>query len=268
MKKYFKNIVWLINLIFSERLFLYSSSLSFNILFVVIPSTILIFSLGSFFLDIRRDVLTQILQFVHGQVPFMEPFVKKNLAILVTRGKWLGFASLIILLWTTSRLFLNFRLVLFEIFSLGEPKNRVLYRVKEVASVAVLAVLLLLFFFLNSITLPIKVAVEHFAISFLAVPIVGELLYLVNTFVLVLFIYITVLGHRVPFKSIMYGSFFSTLFLEMMKLIYKFFILYAWKGKTIYGSLWIFLAFFIWLYYSVLGFVAGSEIASIKRGHK
>ncbi len=268
MKSFLKKAVWLINLIFSERLFLYASSLSFNILFVVIPSTLLIFSLGSFFLDIRRDIVGQIMQFVHEQVPFMEPFVKKNIVILVSRGKWLGFASVIVLLWTTSRLFLNLRLVLFEIFSLEEPRNRILHKIKEVASVAVLAILLLIFFFLNSLTLPIRVAVEHLTFSVLAVPVVGETLYLINTFLLVFFIYVTVLGRRVPFKSILYGSFFSTVFLEVMKLSYKFFILYTWRGKTIYGSLWIFLAFFIWLYYSVLGFVAGSELASIKRGHK
>ncbi len=268
MREAIKKIIWLVNLIFSEKMFSYASSLSFNILFVVIPTTLLLFSMGSFFLDIRKDIVAQIMQFVKEQIPFIEPFVRQNLQILMVKGKWLGLASIIALLWTTSRLFLNFRLILFEIFSLEPPKNRYLYRIKEIASVGVLAVLIILFIFINSLSLSLKIAAQHSLFSFLTVPLLGESIYLLDAFLMSIFIYMSVLGHRVPFRSALWGAGLSTFFLELMKLIYKFFIVYAWKNKTIYGSLWIFLAFFIWIYYSTLGFVVGSELASIKRGHK
>ncbi len=268
MKKIVGKIFWLIQVIFSERLFIYASSISFNIIFILIPTLLLIFSIGSIFLDVRKDMVGQIIGFVREQIPFMEGFVKDNIQILVARGKWLGFAGIVILLWTTSRLFLNFRIVLFDIFSLEEPKYKFLYRLKEVASVGILAVMFLLFFVSNSLTLSLKIAASHFSLAFLTVPLMRESIYLVNAFLMVFFIYITVLGHRVPMKSVLYGSFLSTIFLEIMKLLFKYFLMYAWRGKTIYGSLWVFLAFFIWIYYSVLGFVAGSEIASIKRGHR
>jgi YihY family inner membrane protein len=268
MRKLGKGIYSFFNILFSESVFIHASSLSFNILFVVIPMILLLFSIGSIFLDIRRSLVTQILQFVKEQLPFLEPFARKNLEILVARGKWLGLASVLILLWTTSRLFLNFRIVLFDIFSLERPKNVVLYKLKEMASVGVLAFLLLLFVFFNSLTLSLQVYIEHFKFSILAVPLFRETLYIIYTFIMVLFIYFSVIGNKIPFKTIAYGAGIISIFLELMKLLFKVFIVYAWKGKTIYGSLWVFLAFFIWIYYSTLAFVAGSEIASIMRGHK
>ncbi|GEM_PF-6026135 len=268
LKRAVKKVIWLVNLVFSERLFIYASSLSFNVIFILIPVSFLLFSVGSIFLDIRKDLVNQILELVHEQVPFIEPFVRKNITILVARSKLLGAASIVVLLWTASRLFLNFRVILFEIFGVEEPEAKILYKAKEVASVGIFTVLILLFFLVNSLTLSIRIAVKHLPLSFLTVPATGELIYLIDTFIFVLFIYVSVLGRKVPTYSLLYGSFLSTIFLEIMKLLYKYFILYAWKGKTIYGSLWIFFAFFIWLYYSILGFVAGSEIASIRRGHR
>ena len=261
MKLIFKIIIKSIKKYYEDDTFVYTSTLAFNIIATAIPIVLLLFAFGGYFLDIRNDILNNLELFSKQQVPFASDFIKNNITYLITKSKLIGIISIVILIWTVSRVFLTFRIILFNIFELPEPERRWLYRVKESISVILLAAMFFPFLFVNSILFSFKSGLINTPLNFLTIPLATETLSFLNSFILIFITYLLVLGHKQDIKTIASGTFMSTLFLEIIKVIFNIFVIHFWKTKIIFGSLWIIFALILLIYYASAGIVIGTIIA-------
>jgi len=261
MKLLFKIIIKSIKKYYEEETFLYSSTLAFNLIATSIPIVLLLFAFGGYFLNLRDDILGNLEIFVNQQFPFAKDFIQSNIQYLITKSGLVGGLSIIILIWTVSRVFLTFRIVFFEIFKIPQPEKKWLYRLKESISVVILSFILIPFLFINSLLFTLKSGLLGTPLQFYTIPLFTEVVSFLNSFLLIFIIYIVVVGFKENIKTIITGTFLSSLFLEIIKIVFNIFVTYLWETKVIYGSLWVTFALILLVYYSSAGIIIGSIIA-------
>ena len=261
MKLLLKIIIKSIKKYYEDDTFVYSSTLSFNLIVTAIPIVLLIFAFGGYFLNGRNDILNNLELFVNQQFPFAKDFIESNIQYLITKSRLIGVISVFILIWTVSRVFLTFRIVFFEIFKIPEPEKKWLYRLKESASVIILSIFLIPFLFINSIVFTFKSGLLGTPLHFFTVPLFTETVSFLNSFLLILIIYLVVVGYKENFRTIITGTFLSALFLEIIKIVFNISVLYFWRTKIIFGSLWVIFALILLVYYSSAGIIIGALIA-------
>jgi membrane protein len=244
------------------------SSISFYVLLTFIPFTLFsIFILG-YIIDLSNPA-AQLEAFVKGIVP--EPYntlivkkILKELNVISVSKRLSGPLGLIFLFFFTSRLFAVIR-PSFQIIFGKKAKGFLKGKGEELLLTLLFSVVqtLLFFIFIFSVILQAKF-VKAFGGVITKTPIV-YLFALFDMFFAFIFFYLLyyfltpIRNKKVLLISTISGAFFW----YMGKYCFKYFILSLGRYTTFFGTYGAFIAFLLWVYFSVFVFVVCAELLSV-----
>jgi membrane protein len=165
-------------------------------------------------------------------------------------------------------------LLSYQVFASLENSLNVIFKVKQrrhiflsvllsLAMITLMIALLLLSFLAASLLPFLKVARPYFPALKIGKLTAFAIAYLVP-FVLVLFsvtaVYVLIPKAKVKLTNALRGAFFTTLFLEIAKHLFTWYVVSITDLGKIYGPLSAFIVFLLWMFYSSSIFLIGAEI--------
>jgi membrane protein len=243
--------------------FLLSSAITFNFLLCMIPIILLLLALIGQYLYSSREVLNHISYHLQNVVPSLDPQIMKNIMRIIRHRKIVGVLGIGGLIWTSTLIFSSLRTVFNIVFQV--EKGRGILRGKAIDLLMVLfsgIFLLMSMVFTSAITF---VEGYHFGFILDMKPIARFILkYLIPfffTFCMSFLIYKIIPGKRVNLKAALEAAFFTSLFWEVAKQLFGWYVLHLGRFSMVYGSLSTLAIFFFVVYYSSAILILGAEIA-------
>ena len=249
--------------------FLLSSGITFNLLICLVPLILLLLALAGTYLYSDREVLNHIGRYFENAVPSLDPKIMKSILRIIRDRKIVGILGIGGLIWTSTWVFSSLRTAVNIIFQV--EKDRGLFRGK---AIDLLMVLLLGIFLLMSMgfTSMITFAQSYRFNPFLDMrPILRFILkYLIPyffTFWMSFLIYKIIPNKKICFKPALKAAIFTSLFWEIAKQLFGWYVMRLGRFSMVYGSLSTLAIFFLWIYYSSAILLLGGEVAySLEKG--
>jgi len=242
--------------------FLLSSGITFSFLICLIPLTLLLLALTETYLYSSREVLNHISYHLQNVVPSLDPKIMKDIMRIIRHRRIVGVLGIGGLIWTSTWIFSSLRTVLNIVFQV--EKGRTILRGK---AIDLFMVLLAGIFLIMSMVLTSAITFiqgYHFSPFLDMRPITRFILkYLIPfffTFCISFLIYKIIPNKKVNFKSALQAAFFTSLFWEVAKQLFGWYVLHLGRFSMVYGSLGTLAIFFLFVYYSSAILILGGEI--------
>jgi membrane protein len=253
--------------------FFLSAGITFNLIICLVPLILLLLSLLGTYLYSYREVLDHVRRYLQNALPSFDPRIMKNILRIIQDRKIVGVLGIGGLLWTSTWVFSSLRTALNVVFQVD--KGRGILRGK---GIDLLMILLAGTFLLTSMlfTSVITIVQGYRFNPFLdMVPIIRFILrYFVPflfTFCMCFLIYQIIPNKKIHFKTAVQTALFTSLFWEVAKQFFGWYVLRLGRFSMVYGSLSTLAIFFIWVYYSSAILILGGEVAFLlekEKGYK
>jgi membrane protein len=243
--------------------FFLSSGITFNLLIGLIPlSLLLLASLGTYLYS-DQAVLSHFIQHLEDMVPSLDPTIMNNLLSIIHNRKIVGILGIGGLIWTSLCVFSSIRTALNLIFQVEKNQG-----ILKGMAVDLLIILLAGIFHLGSMGFTSIVAYlhgYHFALFLKMGSVIHFFLkYLIPflfTFWMFFLIYKIIPNRKIHFKTAFQAAFFTSLFWEVTKQFFGWYVLNLGNFSMVYGPLSTLVIFVLWVYYSSAILILGGEIA-------
>ncbi len=261
-----------------HHIFLLAGGLAFSLFVCIVPFILIIFSLLGNFLQ-GHSFDTEINSVVDRIIPyedyaiFVKDFIYRRVEEFRIHSHLAGYIGAIGLLLAASGLFSSIRTILNRIFVMEKGKNYFVGKLRDLGMVLLVA----LFFLALTAVLPAFDLLRHSAektelLKFLRFGARSSYLISIvsyfSTFLIFAFLYYLVpyarLGWRVPALS----AFWATVFWELAKWGFGYYITNLASLKQIYGAYVLVVAIAFWIYYSSIIFILAAEIGQLYRERK
>jgi membrane protein len=250
--------------------FFLSSGITFNFLICLIPFILLLLALLGTYLYSYREVLTHLRHYMENAFPSLDPKVMNNLLRIIRDRKIVGGLGIVGLVWTSTWVFSSLRTALNIIFQV--EKGRGILRGKGIDLLMILSagIFLLISMVLTSgITF---VQGYRFGAFLRMMPVIRFIVkYLTPfffTFWMCFLIYKIIPNMKIHFKTALQAALFASLFWEVAKQLFGWYVLHLGGFSILYGSLSTLAIFFLWIYYSSVILLLGGEVAFLLEGRK
>jgi membrane protein len=253
--------------------FFLSAGITFNLLICLVPFILLLLSLLGTYLYSYREVLDHIRHYLHNALSSFDPKIMKNILRIIQDRKIVGVLGIGGLIWTSTWVFSSLRTSLNMVFQVD--KGRGILREKGIDLLMI--VLAGAFLFTSMMFTSVITIVQGYRFSpFLdMVPIIRFILkYFIPflfTFWMCFLIYKIIPSKKIHFKTALQTAFFTSLFWEVAKQFFGWYVLHLGRFSMVYGSLSTLAIFFIWVYYSSSILILGGEVAFLlekEKGYK
>lgn len=221
--------------------------------------------------------LIAIFGYILGSHPEFYEFLSKRLVSFfpeITGGITKELGKLIIFKGIGTFSLVLYGILSFQVFSSVENALNTVFEVKKKRTflrsvilsliIVTLIIVMLLVSFAATSLLPLLKLLHEFFPHFRVGLLTGFLIRYVVPFLMVLFsvaiIYVFSPKTRVKARHALAGAFFTTVFLEIAKHIFTWYVGTVVKLGTIYGPLAAFVIFLLWVFYSSCIFLIGAEI--------
>jgi membrane protein len=242
--------------------FFLSSGITFNLLICLVPLLLLFLSLAGIYLYSDREVLNHIRRYFENAVPTLDPRIMKNIFRVIRDRKIVGMLGIGGLIWTSTWVFSSLRISLNIVFRV--EKRRGVLRGKAIDLLMIFLVIALLFTTLTFTS--VITFIQQYPFS----PLVDLgritrfiLRYLIPFFLtywMFFLIYKIIPNKKVPVKPTFQAALFTSLFWEVAKQFFGWYVLHLGRFSMVYGSLGILAIFFFWIYYSSAILLLGAEV--------
>jgi membrane protein len=242
--------------------FLLSSGITFNFLICLVPLTLLLLALTGTYLYSSREVLNHISYHLQNVVPSLDPQIMKNIMRIIRHRKIVGILGIGGLIWTSTWVFSSLRTVLNIVFQVEKGQSIVRGKAIDLFMVLLAGIFLLMSMALTSTITFIQG--YHFSPFLDMRPITRFILqYLIPfffTFWMAFLIYKIIPNKKINFKLALQAAFFTSLFWEVAKQLFGWYVLHLGRFSMVYGSLSTLAIFFLFVYYSSAILILGGEI--------
>jgi membrane protein len=243
--------------------FLLSSGITFNLLICLVPLTLLLLGLVGTYLYSDREVLSHIRRYLESVAPSLDPRIMRNILRVIQGRKIVGILGIGGLIWSSTWVFSSLRTALNIVFQI--EKGRGILRGK---AIDLLMIFIAGLFHIASMTLTSVFTVikkYRFSPAIDLGPVLQWMLkYAVPfffTFGMFFLIYKIIPDRKIHFKSALQAALFTSLFWEVAKQLFGWYVLHLGKFSMVYGSLGTLAIFFLWVYYSSVILLLGGEVA-------
>ena len=245
--------------------FFLSSGITFNLLICLVPLLLLFLSLAGIYLYSDQEVLNYIRSYFENAVPTLDPRIMKNIFRIIRDRKIVGMLGIGGLIWTSTWVFSSLRIGLNIVFRV--EKRRGVLRGKAIDLLMIFLVIALLFTtltFTSVITFiqkyPFSLLVDLGRITRF---ILRYLIPFFFTYWMFFLIYKIIPNKKVPVKPAFQAALFTSLFWEVAKQLFGWYVQHLGRFSLVYGSLGILAIFFFWIYYSSAILLLGGEVCSL-----
>jgi len=243
--------------------FFLSSGITFNLLICLVPIMLLSLSLAGIYLYDDREVLNHIRSYFQNAVPPLDPRIMKNIFRIIRDRKIVGLLGIGGLIWTSSWVFSSLRIALNRVFR--ADKGRGVFRGKaiDLSMIILVVVLLLMSMSLTSVIAFIQKHGFSFFVDLRPIArfIIKYLIPFFFTYWMFFLIYEIIPNKKVPVKLALQAAVFTSLFWEVAKQLFGWYVLHLGRFSMVYGSLSFLAIFFFWIYYSSAILLLGGEVA-------
>ncbi len=243
--------------------FFLSSGITFNLLICLIPLILLFLALLGTYLYSDREVLNYIRRYLENAIPSLDPRIMRNILRIIHDRKIFGILGIGGLIWTSTWVFSSLRTALNIIFQAS--KGRTIVRGKAIDLFMIL--LAGIFLLLSMVLTSLFTFVQGYRFSpFLnMVPIIRFILkYFIPfffTYWMCFLIYKIIPNKKIHFKTALQAALFTSLFWEVAKQLFGWYVFGLGRFSMVYGSLGTLAVFFLWIYYSSAILLLGGEVA-------
>lgn len=242
--------------------FFLSSGITFGFLICLVPILLLLLALLGTYLYSDKEVLAHLRNYFENAFPSLDPRIMKNILKIIKDRKIVGGLGIIGLIWTSTWVFSSLRTAFNIIFQV--KKGRSILRGKAIDLTMILLAGIFLFLsmaFTSGITV---VQGYHFGPFLNMIPILRFILkYIIPfffTFLMCFLIYKILPNRKILVKPALKAAIFTSLFWEVAKHLFSWYILHVGRFSMVYGSLSTLAIFFLWIYYSSAILLLGGEI--------
>jgi len=208
--------------------FLLSAGITFNFLICLIPLTLLLLALTGTYLYSSREVLNHISYHLQNVIPSLDPKIMKDIMTIIRHRKIVGVLGIGGLIWTSTWVFSSLRTVLNVVFQI--EKGRSILQGKAIDLFMVLLAGIFLMMSMAFTSAIIVVQGYHFSPFPDMRPITRFILkYLIPfffTFGMSFLIYKIIPNKKVNSRSALRAAFFASLFWEVAKQLFGWYVLH------------------------------------------
>jgi membrane protein len=243
--------------------FFLSSGITFSFLICLVPILLLLLALLGTYLYRDQEVLNYLRHYMENAFPSLDPRIMRNILRIIRDRKIVGVLGIGGLVWTSTWVFSSLRTALNIVFQIN--KGQSILRGK---AVDLLMILLAGIFLLISMVLTSSINIVQgyrFSPSLDMMPFIRFILkYVIPfffTFWMCFLIYKIIPNKKIYFKPALQAALFTSLFWEVAKHLFGWYILHLGRFSMVYGSLSTLAIFFLWVYYSSMILLLGGEVA-------
>lgn len=259
-----------------RHIFLLASGIAFNQLLCLIPFVLVAISILSGVLDEQatKDSVRQALMGILPQGIQATTTVSDvifELSAVFNYSSVTGWIAGFILLWTSSALYSSLRTGLNAIFHIPTPKIFIVYKLKDMLFTIITVVLIVATTFVS----PAITLFEDFGTSMLPDNTQGmvfglgaQLMSLLSTTVLFLFLYYFVPNRRLPWPIVIMSTIISVGLWELARAVFTWYVGASVALGKFYGGYVVLASLALWAYYSSLIFLFGAELAQFIHVHR
>jgi len=277
LKKRLNNLFFYIKRLYqkfdTDQIWFLSSGVSFSILWVIIPTLLLLIGVLGFYFD-KSNAIQKINEYINQALPFsfdakdrfLETISNKSYELM--KNAWITTViGLLGIFWAMSSMFSFLRDALNRIFEVKESLNFFKGKLRDF----VLLIITIILFSLTTIMTSMQ-QIDNDVIKFVATYVntmfvtnlrVLILLPFMISYVMFFFLYRYVPHYKIPTRAILFGTFISAVLYEILKYLFAYYIAHLSNYTLVYGAYAAIVIFMLWVYVISLIFCIGAAIGKI-----
>ena len=251
-----------------DHCFLLGAGIAFNVLYCIIPLSLVAFYFFSILLT-HRSAAEYIVNYIVSSVPIAvsaqdaHSWLRTEVVKMAHKGFIAGIVGFVTLFWLASALFSTLRTSLNAIHNMTSKQSVVIEKLLDFLLTVVVLLLLLLSTFLS----PIANLLQHLGTDILphwlsgivntAIPRVISLL----TSVALYYILFRMLPHERLSNNVIWVSVSTTVILtEAMRFLFSYYMSHVSSIGALYGTYAFLVGISLWIYYASVAFLVGAEV--------
>ena len=243
--------------------FFLSSGITFSFLLCLIPILLLLLAFLGTYLYSDREVLNYLRHYLENAFPSLDPRIMRNILRIIRDRKIVGVVGIGGLVWTSTWVFSSLRTALNIVFQTNKGQSILRGKAVDLLMIFLAGIFLIISMVFTS---AINIVQGYRVSPFLdMVPLIRIILkYVIPfffTFWMCFLIYKIIPNKKVYFKPALQAALFTSLFGEVAKHLFSWYILHLGRFSMVYGSLSTLAIFFLWIYYSSAILLLGGEVA-------
>jgi membrane protein len=251
-----------------DHCFLLSAGIAFNVLYCVLPLSLVMFYFFSAALTSERAVSLAV-QYIVQSFPMplyaedVRMWLARELGTVSKAGSIAGIVGGISLFWLASILFSTLRTSLNAVLNLPPRQNVILQKLLDFLLMVIVLVLLLATTFLSPITSLLQYLGTEVLPNWLsdildtAIPRVVSLAVSISLY-LILFRMLP--NERLSKKVIVVSAMTSVVLTEAMRILFSYYMTHISSIGALYGTYAFLIGISLWVYYASLAFLIGAEV--------
>jgi membrane protein len=257
-KKYFSSMRAIITKFREKDIFTLAAAVAFYAFLSIFPFLIMLLYASSLFLN-ETVTVEKIRLTLRLFPPSVIDTVIANLENILASGQILSLISFLFLIYFAFNVFSHLEKALNKIFSVDEKTESWKATLKAFSFFLLTSFILLVSFITGNTFLILMSRAEQIPlIDSYVVILLGHIA--VETFFFALS-YKFLSRRKLSLKSVLFGGLVATIFWEILKHIFGVYIVRIKLYSVIYGSIGSLILLMLWLYYSILIYLLGAEIA-------
>ena len=241
---------------------MFASSMSYFTMMAIVPFCLFLITLFGYLLGHYPEFYKFFLSRLMNLFPEVTKEITQDISKLIS-FQGIGKVGLVLYGFLSYQVFASYESALNAIFKV-KKKRKFIISVCISLSVVTLIIALLLISFAAASIIPLVKALSPFFPGLKIGKITQFIIRFILPFVLILFVvimlYILIPKTRVNFFDAFKGAMFTTIFLEIAKHIFTWYVSTVVELGKIYGPLTAFISFLLWVFYSSSIFLIGAEI--------
>jgi membrane protein len=232
--------------------FLLSSGITFNLLIGLIPLTLLLVALGGSYLFTDREVLDHLAHYLEEMFPALDQDLMDGILLIIRDRRVVGTLGIGALMLTATSVFSSLRTALNIVFQVEKPQGLLRGKATDVLMLFLAGVFHMVSIGMTSAT---AYFVTHGFSHLLSTGgtlslFVKYLIPFFFTFWMFFFIYKIAPNRRIHFMTALQATCFTSLFWELAKQFFGWYVVNVGRFSLVYGSLSTLIIFVLWVYYS------------------
>jgi len=250
---------------FNEDSFAVSSSIAYHSLLSIFPFLLLLITLSGFLIT-QEEVAERLAVVFNRFLPVRADFIFRNLEGITKVYSRVGAISLLLLLWSSSGIFLPLEKALNRAWMVEQERSWVRRHLLALEMALVMGVI----FFISSVVVGVNVYIHNwFRIGFklfpsLLVSLVYHSLVIVTTFTLTLIMFVVLFkalpNRHMKFRHVLPSALMTALFWEAARSLFTL-LLPSFNYRQVYGSIGVVVALMTWIYISSAVTLFGAQVS-------
>ena len=244
---------------------MFAAAMSYFTMMAIVPLCLFLITLFGYFLGHYPEFYKYFLSRLVNLFPEVTREITQDISKLIT-FKGIGKVGLVLYGLLSYQIFASYESALNAIFKV-KTKRRFIFSVLISLSVGTLIIFLLMMSFAAASIIPLLKTLSPFLPGLKIGKITQFIIRFVLPFILVLFtvtmLYLLIPKKKVNLRDSFNGAIFTTIFLEIAKHAFTWYVSSVVELGKIYGPLTAFISFLLWVFYSSSIFLIGAEIVHI-----